>query len=414
MGRVRVVLPDRETVGDIVQEHAGAALFKVAHGNKETTWQPSHRAIRVLASAPVADTPQIVELTTAPPTGRMVAATTAISQGDIVFSAPAFSVVLAQAHAQTHCHQCFAKLRGSVVQCGSCQRARYCDRGCMQQHFGLHDAACDALLHLDVLPADFDLVRLALACVVMEIALNNPSVITGLTIHAVVSKETKRYAKYAALLLKHLPPLDRPEWLHVSHITDVFVALRFNAHPIVVDLHSSALGLGIFPDAARMINHACRPTTFPTYNRQTRALNFRAVESLAPGALVTYSYLDVFGFGLLEPRSARHRVLATTFGFECNCGRCAEGDNDATTTLTPCDKLLAQLDDAVQRHQWPLVVAVASQLLAEWQAQRLPTAYPLVYLLHTKIATACRQMNVSDTVAREAAANAAALCGFAS
>ncbi|KDO25549.1 hypothetical protein SPRG_20668 [Saprolegnia parasitica CBS 223.65] len=404
-------------VADVVREHAGAGLTKVAYGHAKatTTWVPSHRAAKVLDSSPLADAPAVIVHTTASPiVGRVLAAAAPIAASDIAFSAQAFASVLSAAHVLTHCHACFATLRGRAVQCASCERARYCDRTCMQDHLLLHDAQCAAL---QALPAtDNDLVRLALSCVIMELATNNASMLSTLVVHAVPSKERQRYERYAKLLLSHLPPLDRPRWLTLQHVLDVLLAVRFNAHPIVVDLHSSALGLGLFPDAAKMINHACRPTTYPRFNMATRALEFRALQSMAPGALLTYSYLDVFGFSLLEPRPARQQLLATTFGFDCVCGRCMS-DNDIVSSdgsLTPCDKLLAELDDAMARQAWTTVVAVASQLLTEWTDRGLPDAYPLVYLLQTKLATAHMHLGAAKEAANAtaAAATAATACGF--
>ncbi|EQC40297.1 hypothetical protein SDRG_02199 [Saprolegnia diclina VS20] len=406
-------------VADVVREHAGAGLTKVAYGDANmttTTWVPSHRAPRVLDSSPLADAPGVTVHTTASPIiGRVLAAAAPMAAGDIAFSAHAFVSVLSTPHLLTHCHACFAKLRGRAVQCASCERARYCDRTCMQDHLLLHDAQCAALQALPTV--DNDLVRLALSCLIMELATNNASVLATLVVHAVPSKERQRYERYAKLLLSHLPSLDRPRWLTPQHVLDVLLAVRFNAHPIVTDLHSSALGLGLFPDAAKMINHACRPTTYPRFNTATRALEFRALQSMAPGALLTYSYLDVFGFCLLEPRQARQQLLATTFGFDCVCGRCTSDDvlsHDDSASLTPCDKLLAELDDAMARQAWTTVVGVASRLLVEWTERGLPDAYPLVYLLQTKLATAHMHLGAAPLAASATAAATAAAtaCGF--
>ena len=88
-----------------------------------------------------------------------------------------------------------------------------------------------------------------------------------------------------------------------------------NAHPC----HDfSVLHRGIFPTIARF-NHACDASAVYRWNSALDRLTVHATRDIQPGEeiCVTYSFAD----GLLREQRQRH--LLQTFGFRCDCRKCA-------------------------------------------------------------------------------------------
>ncbi|KAG9398756.1 Zinc finger MYND domain-containing protein 15 [Aphanomyces cochlioides] len=337
--------------------------------------------------------------------GRMISTTMAVQAGELVFSTPAFATVLRQSYVKTHCHCCFMKLQGRIIQCAECQIARYCHRECMATHLPLHDFQCALLSCLPTSVEDSDLVRLVLAVLAMEAAMQNPHVIAELTTYPLNDgKEEQTYVQAAAEIHKQL---DRKRtWMMPKHIAQVFRAVRFNAHPILVDLSASPLGLGLFPDAAKMVNHSCAPNTFPRFNATTQSLEFHAMAPLAPGTLIVYSYLDVLGFALLQSKAARRAVLEKSFQFTCVCSRCLTPKE----TEAPCESWLEELDQAVKSKNWLVVMDRCKDLTKFWHDAGLPSHYPLMYVLAKKMETAAMHFHLpfDSTVAERIRT----ICGF--
>ncbi|OQS06043.1 sideroflexin-1 [Thraustotheca clavata] len=414
-----VVVPTRNAIANVLAEPEGSGICKVQYNTQDnaTEWLPSHGIVRIIKSATLTNNSCVIVHLTPPPSGRLASNAKEIVAGNLVLSTQPFALVLAHANCLTYCHGCMKKLKGKIVQCATCERARYCNRVCMENHLLIHDAQCEALKQLSpsISPAHSDLVRLTLACIIMELALNNTRVLEDLTIYPLGTDEQKMYKNYAKFILRYLPPLDRPGWLDLKHVVGILIAIRFNAHPIMTDLHSPMLGLGLFPDAAKNLNHSCRPTLYPRFNLESNSLEFRAVETLSPGSILTYSYLDLFGFGLLQPTISRRNVLSSTFDFICNCSRCLEDfDDEHFIGISSSDQYLGQLEDKIRCKEWDNVIEMAAQLLLRWESHKLPMGYPLVYLMSMKIATAYEHLHKLDeaATARSNAQTAARICGF--
>ncbi|KAF0700423.1 Aste57867_9048 [Aphanomyces stellatus] len=404
-----VIVPAWNCVARVQEHRTDASLLKVERSSAtsvETEWVVASRQVVVpVRSSPLPDTSNTLHVhtpITSPNTlGRMLSTSSGAAVGDLVFCTPAFGTTLGHSHLQTHCHMCFSKLRGRVVQCADCQLARYCNRDCMAAHVLLHEIQCPMLPRLPSIVGDKDLLLLVVAVLAMELAMQNPHVVLELTSYVLDdAEEARQYmATTMALhaMLSSSPSI--PAWMTPMHIFDVLRAVRFNAHPILVDLHTASLGLGLFPDAAKMINHSCAPNTFPRFNPTTHGLEFRAVTTLAPHALITYSYLDVFGLALLQPTPARQTLLATTFHFECQCCRCLDTTRSTHAALD-VDKCLQDLDAAQTAQTWSLVRERAQDLMHHWtETLQLAPDYPLMYVLRAKLMAAAKHEPESSGVA---------------
>ncbi|ETV93095.1 hypothetical protein H310_12890 [Aphanomyces invadans] len=390
-----VVVPAWGCVAPVLCRLDDAELVKVQRparigSEAATEWIPLSKDIAPVASSARVPGDNLCLHTAAAPLGRMAATTVAVDVGDVVFATPAFAVALSRGFVASHCHMCLTKLRGRVVQCADCKVARYCDRDCMRADIDTHTIECDALVQLapirsndpDAAAADLQ-TRLVLAVLAMEVKMQNPFVIQDLTTYSLAKQDEADYLAVAKTLLGAIKR--SPAWMTSAHVLDVYRAVRFNAHPIVVDLASPSLGLGLFPDAAKMFNHSCAPTAFPCFNIKTHALEFRAVTPLLPGTLVSYSYLDVLGYSLLQPKPSRQRCLQEAFEFACQCSRCFH-EPDASDQTNVVDAWLADLDLAQQRHDWTRLIDLCHSIMTHWTATLgLPETYPLMYVLQKKI-----------------------------
>ncbi|KAH9064802.1 hypothetical protein Ae201684P_003584 [Aphanomyces euteiches] len=408
-----VVIPAWNSVARIVEHRQDAALVKVERQTlfppSKTQWLAMNQDMIIpVHSTPLPDAPDRISVhspLSKHSVGRMISTTKAVQAGELVFSTPAFATVLRQSYVKSHCHKCFRKLQGRIVQCAECQFARYCHRECMATHLVLHDFQCALLSSLPTSVEDSDLVRLVLAVLAMEAAMQNPNVMAELTTYPLKDvKEAQTYVQAASEIHKLLD--HKPTWMTLTHIADVFRAVRFNAHPILVDLSPSPLGLGLFPDAAKMVNHSCAPNTFPRFNPTTQSLEFHAMTPLAPGTLIVYSYLDVLGFALLQSKAARRAVLEKSFQFTCVCSRCLT-PNEAEA---PCESWLEELDQAVKRQNWPVVMDRCKDLTTFWHDAGLPSDSPLMYVLAKKMETAAMHLRLpfDSTVAERIRT----ICGF--
>jgi hypothetical protein len=268
-----VVVPQWNAVAKVLEHQRDASMMKlerVVAGAVETEWIGESSTTRIASSTPT--NPNIILHSAAPPLGRFTSAASLIAPGDVALSSPAFAAVLRQASIRTHCQNCWSKLRGRIVQCADCQSVRYCNRSCMQTDLVLHEIQCQALGSLTQLnhaphdnsAMDNDLLRLGVAVLAMEILLQNPTVITELSVSSLLENERRQFKQWAKHILSHVfvpPPTtptssstttSKPAWLNEAHVSLIFHVLRFNAHPIVVELAPTSLGVGLFPDAAKV------------------------------------------------------------------------------------------------------------------------------------------------------------------
>lgn len=73
---------------------------------------------------------------------------------------------------------------------------------------------------------------------------------------------------------------------------------------------------------ASKVAHACRPNTVYTSTGTGGRLRYIASRSIAPGDLITFSYIEA-----LQPRAARRAALLDGKFFHCECARCMDADD---------------------------------------------------------------------------------------
>lgn len=101
--------------------------------------------------------------------------------------------------------------------------------------------------------------------------------------------------------------------------------------------------IGLIYERVSMLNHSCWPncTLTPVEAASGRARVY-TLDEVPAGAQLTICYQDELA---TLPRSERRAFLATLFGFECGCSRCAQPASAcALKELDPVDQLLDDLD----------------------------------------------------------------------
>ncbi|KAK0627916.1 SET domain-containing protein 5 [Immersiella caudata] len=82
-------------------------------------------------------------------------------------------------------------------------------------------------------------------------------------------------------------------------------------------LSHESLSAGVFLTASR-INHSCAPNAQNIWNASLGKITIHAVRDIDADSEITISYLEPF-----LPRPERRAKLASAFGFDCVCKRCA-------------------------------------------------------------------------------------------
>lgn len=114
---------------------------------------------------------------------------------------------------------------------------------------------------------------------------------------------------------------DRIPVVDVFHVHDIVSRNAFGLDPSTriskkpgVDTGGAAISTGLWTHAAR-INHSCLPNIEKEFIGDMMVI--RAKRPIAAGDELLHSYVDE-----TSSYRARQEALATTWGFECNCGRC--------------------------------------------------------------------------------------------
>ncbi|KAF0710771.1 hypothetical protein AaE_012386 [Aphanomyces astaci] len=132
-------------------------------------------------------------------------------------------------------------------------------------------------------------------------------------------------------------------------------------------------------------------------------------------SVVTYSYLDVFGFALLQPTPTRQSLLHSAFQFDCRCSRCSSSFSTSheQSDAWNVDAKLAQLDSAQNNQDWVAVTDVCDQIMTHWTSTLdLPANYPLMYVLQKKMDLAATHGPASRQRGNVSADEILNVCGF--
>ncbi|TYZ65763.1 hypothetical protein PybrP1_012632, partial [[Pythium] brassicae (nom. inval.)] len=380
--------------------------------------------------------------------GRFLVANRRVAPGERVLRAAAFAVCVAQALVRRRCHWCFVALARSAKRCGACAFALYCSRECLDADAPLHDFQCRALAQLHALASsagsplpdwrragvDEETVRLALAALSMEAFVGTAVPLAGLVVNRRGGGDANRafdarvLAQVAGFVAAHLPrAAEQPPPL-VAHVVATLTRVRSNAHPLTLN-GATSVGVGVFPEAAMALNHACLPNVAPSFDRRARVLSFRATRVIAAGEALEYAYVELF-----QAARRRRAALLDGFGFACDCWRCVhedEGDNntgaDERSEAAAMDELLRlrvaadsprhsssaheaadelfrrrrdtfarssellfayrtlQLQLATARRDWTRVAREAAALERMWRDRGLPAVHPTVEVLQLQV-----------------------------
>ena len=145
-----------------------------------------------------------------------------------------------------------------------------------------------------------------------------------------------------------------------------------------LSLGALAVGCGIYPGAASMLNHSCNPncqshwSAAPTAVAGSAAgsaarpgqalLTIRTTRAVRPGEALEIAYISE-----LQPRASRRCALRETFFFDCACARCREAElvharaladeqlNALACARSACHGVLAPLDLGAPTAKWACV-----------------------------------------------------------
>lgn len=260
-------------------------------------------------------------------TGRFAVAARQIPTGATALQAAAFAVVVKDSLSCSHCHWCFSRLVKKVFQCADCQFPRYCSRECLDADALLHDFQCQALGKLGTAQdcefsmldsvVDRETVRLTLAVLSMERLLRTTKPLAPLVVNSTSALRNDIASKAMTAVLEIIQQntsIGSP--IPASHIRKALQRVQCNAHSLYLN-GAMICGVGVFPEAAMVLNHSCTPNTVSSFDPKTRTLRFQAIQSIPTGHAIEYSYID-----LLQSKEHRQDQLRDGFGFECACWRC--------------------------------------------------------------------------------------------
>lgn len=393
-----------------------------------------------------------IRLWESPATGKFAVAAQQIPMGATALQAAAFAVVIKDSLARSHCHWCFNRLVKKVLQCADCQFARYCSRECLDADALLHDFQCQALgklgsdspqgsaLYAAGSLVDSETVRLTLAVLSMERLLQTTKPLAPLVVHsksALADDLTAKVVAGAVEIIQQNTSIDAP--ISAPHIRESLQRVQCNAHPLYLN-GAMICGLGVFPEAAMVLNHSCMPNTVPSFDPKTRTLRFQTIRSIPAGHTIEYSYVE-----LLQSTTQRQDQLRDGFDFECTCWRCvtkSEELKDRSSHLAEdaftkelmqlqqskhasqalselkamrkrCQRLLLQHTElrfgfhlvemrlAAAARDWLRVIASAEAQIEIWRSEGLPHVYPIMQTLHKQIQLASTNAGL-QTKAQEA------------
>ncbi|XP_075781307.1 N-lysine methyltransferase SMYD2 isoform X3 [Pelodiscus sinensis] len=219
-----------------------------------------------------------------PGKGRGLRARQRFAPGELLFSCPAYTCVLAASERGHHCECCFARKEG-LSKCGRCKQAFYCNVECQKEDWPMHKLECSAM------------------CVFGQNW--NPSETVRLTARILAKQKTHPERTQSEKLLavkefeSHLDKLDNEKReliqndiaalhhfysKHIEYPDNAVLVVLFaqvNCNGFTIeDEELSHLGSAIFPDVALM-NHSCCPNVIVTYKGTLAEV--RAVQEIEPG-----------------------------------------------------------------------------------------------------------------------------------
>ncbi|XP_077075736.1 N-lysine methyltransferase SMYD2-B [Siphateles boraxobius] len=265
-----------------------------------------------------------IEQFASPGKGRGLRVSRAYGVGELLFSCPAYSYVLAVKERGLICEQCFTRKK-ALAKCGKCKKAFYCNVNCQKKNWPMHKLECHAMCTFGESWCPSETVRLVARIIarLRDQKERSPSekllLLKDMEAHMEDLDNEKREmteAHIAGLHHFYSKHMDFPD--HQALLT-LFSQVHCNGFT-VEDEELSNLGLAIFPDIALM-NHSCCPNVIITY----RGVNaeVRAVQEISPGQEIYTSYID-----LLYPTEDRIEKLRDVYYFSCDCKECTTKSMD--------------------------------------------------------------------------------------
>ncbi|XP_029318859.1 LOW QUALITY PROTEIN: N-lysine methyltransferase SMYD2-B [Cottoperca gobio] len=293
-----------------------------------------------------------------PGKGRGLRVTKPFKIGELLFSTPAYSVVLSVKERGCYCEFCFNRKEG-LARCGKCKKAFYCNAKCQKGDWAMHKLECSAMTAFgeNWCPSEISrLVARILAkkkmqkerCVSEKILL-----IEELQSHVEdVDNEKKEMhegdvAGLHRFFTKHLELPDHKDLL------TLFSQVSCNGFTIEDD-ELSHMGTAVYPDVA-LINHSCLPSVIVTYNGTSAEV--RAVKNMKPGDEVLISYID-----LLYPTDDRNNRLREFYYFTCECQECKTKSKDKAKLK------VRKRNDAIEPEAISNMVRYARKTIREFRA----------------------------------------------
>ncbi|XP_057679592.1 N-lysine methyltransferase SMYD2-B-like [Corythoichthys intestinalis] len=259
-----------------------------------------------------------------PDKGRGLRVSKAFQAGELLFSCPPYSYVLAANQKGDYCEFCFNR-KESLARCGKCKKAFYCNVKCQKGDWAAHKLECSAILAFREKWCPSETARLVARILARkktqkeQCSSERILLIGEMQSHVDDMDNAQRensQADAAALHRFYSKHLDFPD---SKELLSLFSQVSCNGFTIE-DEELSQIGTAVYPDVA-LINHSCLPSVMVTFNGTTAEV--RAVKDMKPGDEVLISYID-----LLYPTDDRNSRLKESYYFTCHCGECQTRSQD--------------------------------------------------------------------------------------
>lgn len=259
-----------------------------------------------------------------PGKGRGLRVTRAFKVGELIFSSPAYSFVLAVKERGCYCEFCFSRKQG-LARCGKCKKAFYCNAKCQKADWAMHKMECSAMVAFGEKWCPSEISRLVARILAkkkmqQERCLSEKLLQIGeIQSHVEdVDNEKREMSEtdIAQLYQFYSKHLDFPDH---NDLLALFSQVSCNGFTIE-DEELGHMGTAVYPDVA-LINHSCLPSVIVTYNGTSAEV--RAVQDMNPGDEVLISYID-----LLYPTDDRNNRLRESYYFTCHCQECQNKSKD--------------------------------------------------------------------------------------
>ncbi|CAL9692416.1 unnamed protein product [Knipowitschia caucasica] len=259
-----------------------------------------------------------------PGKGRGLRVLKAHKVGDLLFSCPAYSSVLAVEERGDYCAFCFNRKK-DLARCGKCKKAFYCNAKCQKADWIMHKLECSAMVAFGEKWCPSEITRLVARILVKKKSQKEPCLsekmmqLGEMQSHLDDMDSEKRQtsesdmAQLHHFYSKHLDFPDHQELLHL------FSQVSCNGFTIE-DEELSHLGTAVYPDVA-LLNHSCLPNAIITFKGTSAEI--RAIKVMKPGDEVFISYID-----LLYPTDDRNNRLSDSYFFICKCQECKSRSQD--------------------------------------------------------------------------------------